>query len=253
MGAEPAWMTLSLSLPQRGRALARAVLRADCSSWRIATTSRSSAATPCADRSSITVQIGGWVETDRWLTRSGAQAGRSAVRLGHARRGGGGTRGRFSSSIDGGRGGASPAATIPAPRAARRARPALRTIASAAMDVSDGLLTDLEKLCAASGCGAQLDVDALPRRRAMRELFDADDLRATTRSPAAMTTSSYSPSPPDRATRVAARAARGDAVHADRRDHGRHAACAAERWTAVRASTDARLRSFRRSSDDAPG
>jgi thiamine-monophosphate kinase len=40
------------------------------------------------------------------------------------------------------------------------------------MDVSDGLLTDLDKLCAASGCGAEVDVDALPASRAMREIFD---------------------------------------------------------------------------------
>jgi thiamine-monophosphate kinase len=50
----------------------------------------------------------------------------------------------------------------------------LRTVATAAMDVSDGLLTDLQKLCAASHCGAVLDVDALPPSPAMRELFDAD-------------------------------------------------------------------------------
>jgi thiamine-monophosphate kinase len=50
----------------------------------------------------------------------------------------------------------------------------LRTIATAAMDVSDGLLTDLQKLCTASHCGARLDIDALPPSAAMRELFDAD-------------------------------------------------------------------------------
>ena len=43
------------------------------------------------------------------------------------------------------------------------------------MDVSDGLLTDLKKLCAASGVGAQLNVDLLPESAAMRELFEADD------------------------------------------------------------------------------
>ena len=50
----------------------------------------------------------------------------------------------------------------------------LRTVATAAMDVSDGLLTDVQKLCAASHCGARLNVDALPASTAMRELFDED-------------------------------------------------------------------------------
>jgi len=39
---------------------------------------------------------------------------------------------------------------------------ALRGLASACIDVSDGLGGDLEKLCAASGCGAQVDANALP-------------------------------------------------------------------------------------------
>jgi thiamine-monophosphate kinase len=51
----------------------------------------------------------------------------------------------------------------------------LRNVATAAMDVSDGLLTDLKKVCAASGCGARLNVDALPESAALRELFEADD------------------------------------------------------------------------------
>ena len=39
---------------------------------------------------------------------------------------------------------------------------ALRGLASACIDVSDGLGGDLEKLCAASGCGAEVDAKALP-------------------------------------------------------------------------------------------
>ena len=34
------------------------------------------------------------------------------------------------------------------------------------MDVSDGLLLDLARMCAASGCGAAIDLDALPLSRA---------------------------------------------------------------------------------------
>jgi thiamine-monophosphate kinase len=51
---------------------------------------------------------------------------------------------------------------------------ALRSVASAAIDISDGLLTDLDKLCAASGCGARLDVDALPISSALQALTTAD-------------------------------------------------------------------------------
>jgi thiamine-monophosphate kinase len=59
----------------------------------------------------------------------------------------------------------------PAPRV--RAGLGLRGIASAAIDVSDGLAADLGHVIAASGVGARIELERLPLSPAYRRHFDA--------------------------------------------------------------------------------
>ena len=53
----------------------------------------------------------------------------------------------------------------------------LNDIASAAIDVSDGLYADLEKLLIASEVGAEIDLDQVPFSIALRACFDAEQQR----------------------------------------------------------------------------
>jgi thiamine-monophosphate kinase len=63
---------------------------------------------------------------------------------------------------------------IPEPRNA--IAEALRTFASAAMDVSDGLAGDLQKLCRASGVSADVDAGQVPLSPGARKAFAAETL-----------------------------------------------------------------------------
>jgi thiamine-monophosphate kinase len=64
----------------------------------------------------------------------------------------------------------------PSPRVA--AGRALASIASAAIDVSDGLIADLGHLCQASGCGAIIDVEHLPLSAELLALFPPQTAQA---------------------------------------------------------------------------
>lgn len=172
MGAMPSWFTLSLSMPtsderwieQFASGLFELAREHD-----VALIGGDTVKGPLV----ITVQIAGWVEADRWLTRSGAHSGDALMVSGVV--------GEAAGGLETLRRSMQPTDAVnhlrsrflrPTPRVQLGRE--LRAIATAAMDISDGLLTDLDKLCSASKCGATIDADALPRSAALAVIFDAD-------------------------------------------------------------------------------
>jgi thiamine-monophosphate kinase len=171
MGAEPSWMTLSLSLPRSD-----ADWLEGFSAGLLTLAQRHNVALIGGDTVKgpmvITVQIAGSVEGDRWLTRGGARPGDVLFVSGRPGEAAAGLALIQSAAPDS-------AASRHLQQRFLRPEPRvslgreLRTTATAAMDVSDGLLTDLDKLCAASACGARVELEKVPASAAMRELFDA--------------------------------------------------------------------------------
>jgi thiamine-monophosphate kinase len=172
MGAEPAWMTLSLSLPEASEpwiaSFASGLLEL-AEQYDVALVGGDTVRGPLV----VTVQLAGWVEQDKWLTRSGAQPGDLLMVSGIPGEAAAGLH-VIQQHMP-----LTEAAALlqwrflrPRPRVALGRQ--LRAVATSAMDVSDGLLTDLAKLCAASRCSARLDINALPLSAAMLELFDED-------------------------------------------------------------------------------
>ncbi|WP_458525321.1 thiamine-phosphate kinase [Onishia taeanensis] len=107
----------------------------------------------------VSVTVHGEIPTGEALTRHGARDGDLLAVTGHL----GGGAGGLAAWQSGERSLADPllaAYLLPEPRL--DAGQALRGLASAAIDVSDGLLADLHHLCDASGLGVDLDPEALP-------------------------------------------------------------------------------------------
>jgi len=132
---------------------------------------------------SITVEVtGDFPDDSPALTRSGARSGDDVYVTGTLGDAAGGLE-----HLTGSARGAKVAAqgAEPGPDAAlveRYLRPmprvdagrALAPLATAAIDLSDGLASDLAHLCNASGCGAAVDVDELPVSAALETLLGAD-------------------------------------------------------------------------------
>ncbi len=177
MAATPAWVLLSLALPKADAGFVEAFLDGFCT-----LADRAGVALVGGDTThgplSITVTALGLVPEGQALRRSGAQVGdlvcvsgslgdaAAALHLHHAQveadtPAAHGLRQRLQR---------------PEPRLALGR--SLRGLASAAIDVSDGLLADLGHIAHASGVGIALEASALPGSPALRELFDpAEQLR----------------------------------------------------------------------------
>jgi len=173
MGATPAWCTLSLSMPAADPAWLDAFLDGFlelATPHRVALVGGDTTRGPL----SVCVTVHGFAEPHRLLRRDGARIGDDVWVSG--------TLGDAAGALRQWRAGRE---RDPALRA-RLDRPvprtvlgvALRGIAHAAIDVSDGLLADLGHACRASGVGAEVNVDALPASPALRAAFD-DEPRIT--------------------------------------------------------------------------
>ena len=168
MGAEPAWCTLSLSLPQSDPAWIEGFLDgflALAGQHGIALVGGDTTRGPL----SIAVTAMGLVEPGRALRRDGARVGDEVWVTGTLGDAAGGLALLDREPV--------PALRArldrPTPRVA--AGRALAGIATACVDVSDGLLADLGHVCARSHVAAHLDVDALPASAALREAFGEAD------------------------------------------------------------------------------
>lgn len=172
MGAEPAWALLSLSLPAADEPWLDAFahgLHALAQHHGVALVGGDTVSGPCV----ITIEVLGFVPPRQALLRSGAQPGDVLFVSGWPGEAAAGLEllrsGQLSFTAD--------------DRCVRRflyAEPrlalgrALRGRASAAMDVSDGLLGDLAKLTRASKVGATIDLSRLPISPALAARADRD-------------------------------------------------------------------------------
>jgi thiamine-monophosphate kinase len=165
MGARPMWALLNLSLPAADPAWADAFMQgllALAAEHEVALVGGDT----CSGPLSITVTAMGSVAVGAALTRAGARPGHEIWVSG--------TLGDAAHALRLLQAGEQPppglAARLhqPTPRVALGM--ALRGMASACIDISDGLLADLGHICAASACAAELQLASLPGSSWLHEL-----------------------------------------------------------------------------------
>jgi len=178
MGAEPAWALLALTLPHADP------VRVDGLAEGFAELAREQGVALVGGDTtrgpfSLSVVVHGFVPPGQALTRAAAGVGDAVFVTGTLGDAAGGLRlaqgERAFDPADAAHAALRARLDRPTPRV--RAGLALRGLANACIDVSDGLLADLAHICAASGVGAELDVEALPLSPMLRAVFGDDTAR----------------------------------------------------------------------------
>lgn len=172
MGAAPAWCTLSLSLPDADAGFVDGFLDGF-----LALAAQHDVALVGGDTTrgplSVCVTVHGFIEPGTALHRDGARIGDDvwvSGTLGDAA--GALAQWQAGQAIDAG---LRMRLDRPTPRVALGR--ALRGIATACIDVSDGLLADLRHVCKASGVDARIEVEALPASHALRACVGREQQR----------------------------------------------------------------------------
>lgn len=170
MGAQPRWCTLALSLPAPDEAWLEKFAEGFfglADRYRVSLVGGDLTRGPLT----ATVQLLGTVPQDGVLVRAGGHPGDDIYVTGSL---GDSAAGLALLRADAADAGAAQRAVTdrflrPAPRVAEGL--ALGGLASAAIDISDGLLADLRHLCEASNCGAVIEVERLPLSAELLALF----------------------------------------------------------------------------------
>jgi thiamine-monophosphate kinase len=162
MGADPAWFLLALTMPTADAAFLR-----EFAGGMLDLATSHGAALVGGDTTAgplcVSVQALGFVEPGLALRRAGAKPGDLLYVSGTPGDAAAGLQlamGSGTAALDEQRGALLDRFHFPTPRVALGR--ALRGIASACIDVSDGLAADADKLAAASHCAAVIDVARLP-------------------------------------------------------------------------------------------
>ena len=165
MVAEPAWITLAITLPDTDDAWLTEFSRglfALANEYNIQLVGGDTTHSPITGSLSITINITGFVPEGLALTRSGAVAGDSIYVTGTLGDAGAGLLYQQNKLKVSASAGKTLSNKLDRPKAQVSVGMALRELASASIDISDGLSSDLAHLLVASNVGADVAVDNLP-------------------------------------------------------------------------------------------